>query len=170
MRHALTLIAAFLTAAAPAQAASFHFCWVGGGGYTMTGRITFPDALLNTGLISEADVTGFSILGFHDGIPVGSWSLDRLKPHTTWILSFDTDSLAFPTGGIRSQNSYQAWNANGQVNDCGPGGFGFNGGNWAQDVCIDNTFIEVSSIDPDTPLQAYPMDVAITCEATLPMM
>jgi hypothetical protein len=56
------------------------------------------------------------------------------------------------------------------VNDCGVGGFGFNGGNWAQDVCIDNTYIEVSSIDPYTPLQAYPMDVAITCEATLPMM
>jgi hypothetical protein len=167
-------LAAFLCAFAalplPLQAASFQFCWIGGAGYTMHGTIEFPDALLGTGIITEADVTGFAIMGFHDGIPIGSWSLDQLTPTTTWVLSFDTTRLEFPTGGIRSQNSYQAWNANGRVDDCGVGGFGFNAGNWAQDVCIDNTYIEVSSIDRDTPLKAYPMTITLTCEAVMPMM
>jgi hypothetical protein len=44
-------------------------------------------------------------------------------------------------------------------------GFGFNGGNWAQDFCIDNVWIEESSIDPDTPLPAVPMDER-SCAAT----
>jgi hypothetical protein len=51
-------------------------------------------------------------------------------------------------GGHFLEQSYQEWNANGQVNDCGIPGFGFNGGNWAQDFCIDNVWIEESSIDP----------------------
>ncbi|MEM7724296.1 MAG: hypothetical protein AAF376_18275 [Pseudomonadota bacterium] len=169
MHRALAFLTA-LIAAGPAQAATFHFCWIGGAGYTMRGEITFPDSLLGTGLITQDDVTDFRIMGFHDGIPIGAWSLARLKPHTTWVLSFDTNTLAFPMGGIRSENSYQAWNANGRVNDCGVGGFGFNGGNWAQDVCIDNTYIEVSSIDPNTPLQAFPLNTEVSCEATLPMM
>ncbi len=165
--HRLFALALSLALATPAQAAQFQFCWVGGAGYTMRGTISFPDALLGTGLITQDQVTGFTILGFHDGVPVGGWSLDQLKPDTTWVMSFDTTALAFPTGGSRAQGSYQAWNANGQVNDCGPNGFGFNGGNWAQDVCIDNTYIEVSSIDRYTPLPVHAMDVELSCTATL---
>jgi hypothetical protein len=67
------------------------------------------------------------------------------------------------------EQSYQEWNANGQVDDCGSPGFGFNGGNWAQDFCIDNVWIEESSIDPDTPLPAVPMDQALRCESVLPL-
>ena len=153
--------------ATPLHAATFQFCWIGGAGYTMRGTITFPDALLGTGMITQDDVTAFSIQGFHDGLPIGAWSLAQIKPHTTWTLSFDTIAMEFPTGGIRAEHSYQAWNANGQVNDCGIGGFGFNAGNWAQDVCIDNTYIEVSSIDRYTPLPVFGMDAALRCEATL---
>lgn len=169
MHRALAFLTA-LIAAGPAHAATFHFCWIGGAGYTMRGEITFPDNLLGTGLITQDDVTDFRIMGFQDSIPIGSWSLAQRKPTTTWVLTFDTTTLAFPMGGIRAENSYQAWNANGRVNDCGVNGFGFNGGNWAQDVCIDNTYIEVSSIDPNTPLQAFPLTTEITCDATLPMM
>lgn len=165
------LIAAVASLAAlPAQAARFQFCWIGANGYTMEGIIEFPDALLGTGLITEADVTGFQIQGFRDGFPIGYWSLDMLTPETSWTLRFDTDRMAFPTGGSRIANSYQEWNANGEVNDCGAdGGFGFNGGNWAQDVCIDNTWIEESSIDPFTPLKAYPMDVRLACDPAVPI-
>jgi len=169
MRRPLALCLALLSAA-PLQAATFQFCWIGGGGYTMEGTIEFPDSLLDTGLITEEDVTGFRILGRYNGVPIGSWSLDQRLPDTSWTLFFDTSSLEFPTGGIRSQGSYQAWNAHGQVNDCGEGGFGFNAGNYAQDVCVDNTFVTVSSIDRDTPLKAYPMDVALTCEGAAAMM
>jgi hypothetical protein len=73
---------------------------------------------------------------------------------TSWTLFFDTNAIAFPMGGHFLEQSYQEWNANGQVDDCGSPGFGFNGGNWAQDFCIDNVWIEESSIDPDTPLPA----------------
>lgn len=167
MRLCLPFLA--LLAATPAHAAQFQFCWTGANGYTMEGVIEFPDALQNTGLITETDVTGFQIIGFLDGVAIGSWSLDQLTPQTSWTLRFDTDTLRFPTGGIRSLNSYQEWNANGQVNDCGAvGGFGFNGGNYAQDVCVDNVWIEDSSIDPDTPLFAQPMDVALVCETVVP--
>lgn len=161
---------ALLLSATPPQAAQFQFCWVGANGYTMEGVIGFPDSLVNTGLITEADVTEFRIIGFLDGVVVGAWSLAERTPQTSWLLRFDTDTLRFPTGGIRSRNSYQEWNANGQVNDCGRiGGFGWNGGNYAQDICLDNTWIEDSSIDPDTPLFAQPMEVELRCETTLPV-
>lgn len=167
----LALAATTVLAAQPAWATvQFQFCWIGANGYTMQGQIEFPKTLLNTGIINETDVTGFRIQGFHDGFPIGFWSLDMLTPETSWLLHFDTNSLQFPTGGSRSQQTYQEWNANGEVNDCGAdGGFGFNGGNWAQDVCINNTWIEASSIDPFTPLQAYSMDVRLNCDPSVPV-
>jgi hypothetical protein len=162
--------AATLAAQTAAATARFQFCWIGANGYTMEGQIEFPADLLNTGIINETQVTGFRIQGFHDGLPIGFWSLEMRTPETSWLLHFDTRSLQFPTGGSRSQQTYQEWNANGEVNDCGAeGGFGFNGGNWAQDVCIDNTWIEASSIDPSTPLPAYPMDVRLNCDPSVPV-
>jgi len=157
-------------AALPAQAAQFQFCWIGANGYTMEGMIEFPDRLLNSGLITEADVTDFQIQGFHNGFPVGFWSLAMRTPDTSWTLNFDTKALRFPMGGSRIQGTYQEWNANGEVNDCGAeGGFGFNGGNWAQDVCINNRWIEDSSIDPFTPLPVVPMGARMTCNPSLPL-
>lgn len=169
MRFACLTAAVLLAATAPLHAARYQFCWIGGAGYTMRGIIEIPPQLVGKGIITEADVVDFRIWGFHDGLPVGSWSVDQLTPTTTWVLRFDTDGLFFPTGGIRAENSYQAWNANGQVNDCGTGGFGFNGGNYMQDVCIDNTYIEASSIDRFTPLPAFPEDVPMACEAVVPV-
>lgn len=167
----LSLFLATALAASPAVAsnAQFQFCWTGANGYTMEGRIEFPTALQDTGIITEADVTDFQIIGFLDGVAIGSWSLDQRTAETSWTLRFDTTNLRFPTGGIRSENSYQEWNASGQVNNCGAvGGFGFNGGNYAQDVCIDNLWIEESSIDPNTPFFAQPMDVDLICETVVP--
>ena len=165
-------LAALLALALPAQAsetARFQFCWIGAGGYTMEGIIGFPAELLGTGIITEAAITDFGIWGYHNGVPIGSWHLRQRTTETTWTLFFDTDALAFPTGGHFLQESYQAWNANGQVNDCGVPGFGFNGGNWAQDVCIDNVWIEASSIEPDTPLAVVPMDATLDCSVVVPL-
>lgn len=170
MMHILPSALAILLASAPADAAQFQFCWVGANGYTMEGQIAFPDDFLNTGLITETDVTGFQIIGLIDGVAVGSWNMEDARADTSWVLRFDTDTLRFPTGGLRQDNSYQEWNANGAVNNCGAvGGFGWNGGNFAQDVCINNVWVEDSSIDPLTPLFAQPMDVALSCETTVPM-
>ncbi|MBF9031315.1 hypothetical protein HKCCE3408_13005 [Rhodobacterales bacterium HKCCE3408] len=153
----------------PADAARFAFCWIGNSGYTMEGVIEFPDELVGTGIINETDVTHFAITGLLDGVPVGFWSLDMLTPETTWELYFDTVKLEFPTGGSSFQNSYQAWNANGRVDDCGPGGFGFNGGNLYQDVCIDNTWITDSSIEPSTPFPVAPEGVVPRCANAVPI-
>lgn len=170
MNRLLAAASTLLLATAPAHAARFQFCWVGANGYTLEGQIEFPDAYLNTGIITEADVTDFQIIGFLDGIALGSWTLAQRVPETSWLLRFDTNSLQFPTGGLRQFDSYQEWNADGQVDNCGAeGGFGWNGGNYAQDICIDNTWIEDSSIDPNTPLFAQPMDVRLICETSLPV-
>jgi hypothetical protein len=40
------------------------------------------------------------------------------------------------------------------VTNCGKPGFGFNSGNYAQDICVNGTYIQASSIDPATPLTA----------------
>ena len=170
MKHLVSLFLATSLAIAPAHAARFQFCWVGANGYTMEGLIEFPDNLMSTGIITENDVSGFQIIGFLDGVAVGSWDMRDATPNTSWTLRFDTNSLQFPTGGIRSQDSYQEWNANGNVNDCGAvDGFGFNGGNYAQDVCINNVWIEESSIDPEIPLFAKPLEEELQCETTVPI-
>jgi hypothetical protein len=56
-------------------------------------------------------------------------------------------------GGNPAEGTYQVWNAGGNVTDCGNPGFGFNGGNRAQDVCVNGAFIDESGIDPATPLK-----------------
>lgn len=160
-------LAAFSVPALSSDTARFQFCWIGAGGFTMEGIIGFPIERLGTGIITQADLTEFAIWGYHDGHPIGSWDMRNRTTDTSWTLFFDTNAIAFPMGGHFLDSSYQEWNASGQVNDCGKPGFGFNGGNWAQDFCIDNVWIEESSIDPDTPLPAYTMDEPMRCEAVL---
>lgn len=150
--------------ALPVEAAQFNFCWVGSNGYTMTGVIGFPDAALSQPLVTEADVTVFRIIGYENGVAIGNWSITNLKPETTWLLRFDPATLIFPTGGSFPGDASQGWNANGEVNDCGPGGFGFNSGNFAQDICVDGAWIERSSIDPATPLRATSQKVTPRCD------
>ena len=169
MLSSSALVLALTTAAVPADTARFQFCWVGEGGYTMRGMIGFPSDLLGTGIITQAQVTEFRIVGFRDDLPVGSWSLDQLTPTTSWELYFDTRTLEFPTGGYSLEQSYQQWNANGEVNDCGPGGFGFNGGNLYQDVCIDNTWVTESSIEPATPFPVAGPGEEARCANALPV-
>lgn len=143
-----------LALAQPAQAATHSFCWIGAADYRVEGTITYPDAL--DGLVTEDTVTGFRITGWRGGDYLGEWSLEERRPDTSFTLRFDTRTLAFPMGGFREEGTYQEWNADGTATDCGDPGFGFNGGNRAQDVCVDGQFIEESGIDPDTPLAISP--------------
>lgn len=48
----------------------------------------------------------------------------------------------------------QAWNMNGRGDNCGAGGFGFNLGSFAQDLCKDNTLIVDSQVSPFQTLPA----------------
>lgn len=150
MRHLVLLAALAAGPAHAAQTVTHTFCWQGANGYSVEGYIAYPETA--RGIVTEAQVTGFGITGFKDGAVIGQWSLKDRKPGTSLTIRFDADRLEFPMGGIAALNSYQEWNANGFVDDCGTPGFGFNGGNWAQDVCIDGVWVEESGIAPDTPL------------------
>ncbi|GGL54217.1 hypothetical protein [Wenxinia marina] len=147
----------------PAGAAEFEFCWLGASGYTLTGRIAFPDALMVAPMVTEADVTAFEITGYLHGTPIGHWSAEGRAPDSTWHLRFVPATLTFPTGGNFPGDASQGWNADGDVDDCGAEGFGFNSGNYAQDVCLDGAWIADSSIDPTTPLVATTGTVTPEC-------
>jgi len=148
-----------------ADAATLNLCWTGGSGYTMTGRMDLPDKAMRKTLVTEADITAFQITGYLKGERIGSWSLKDRKPNTTWILRFEPKTLSFPVGGNFGSLVSQGWNADGNVDDCGTPGFGFNSGNYAQDVCINGVYIEASSIDPDTPLMATYDPVTPDCRS-----
>lgn len=137
--------------AAPVQAATHGFCWRGAEGYRIEGYITYPDALAGR-IVTERDVTGFGIVGWQGDTFLGRWSLKQLTGATSWTLRFDADRLEFPMGGERAAGTYQEWNASGFADDCGDPGFGFNGGNRAQDICVDGVFVDESGVPPDTPL------------------
>lgn len=138
-----------------------HICWRGANGYTMTGHFEYPDTLSGKSLIRESDLLEFHIEGFHDGVSIGQWSLDDLGPNTSWLLRYDPLRHIFPL--TDSSGLYQMWNANGGVDDCGTPGFGFNAGNGGQDICIDDTFVTASTIDPATPLTSFDRPQPVDC-------
>ena len=149
----MRLAAALLLFAAPAMAETRHICWRGENGYTMTGTLTFPDRLAGAELIDETQIDRLVIEGFLDGAPLGRWDSADTRFGTSWLLRYSPRKGRFPLigGGI-----YQAWNANGAVNDCGDPGFGFNAGNGGQDVCVDGVFRTESTIAWDTPILTWP--------------
>ena len=151
----IRVLAPILLLAHPAQAVTHAFCWTGALDYRVEGTITYPDALAG-GLVTEAEVTGFRIVGWRGGDRLGAWSLEERTPETSFTLVFDAETLAFRMGGDPSGGTYQEWNADGTATDCGDPGFGFNGGNRAQDLCVDGIFVEESGVSPDTPLAVSP--------------
>lgn len=159
MIRAATLAA--LLVASPVQAGEVYICWLGAGGYTMTGRMTYPEALNDAPLITQNDLTSFRITGYFEGRLIGKWDMADLTPQTSWLVRYDPGASRFLLDGF--DGLYQMWNGNGEVNDCGNPGFGFNAGNGGQDFCIDNTFILSSSIPPDTPLLGYVEPQLPTC-------
>jgi hypothetical protein len=144
-----------LLSAPPVQAAEVWFCWIGSAGYRLEGYMTFPDALADAALVTEAEVTGFAMIGFLHDEPVGHWSMDQLGPGTSWNLNYAPREMRFPTGGWSSDDNGQQWNAGGDATDCGDPGLGFNSGAGAQDLCVDGRFVQESGVAPDTILMAY---------------
>jgi hypothetical protein len=78
-----------------------------------------------------------------------------LRPETTWVLTFDAATGSFAPWGPGAEMP-QAWNMDGGGYDCGAGGFGFNIGNAAQDLCIDGQLIFDSQVTPERPFPAQP--------------
>ncbi|WP_179378077.1 hypothetical protein [Jannaschia marina] len=151
----LPLLLAALAMPFQATAATHVFCWIGANDYRIEGYISYPDTAEGW-LLTENTVTGFGITGWRGETYLGEWSMKDLTPDTSFTLRFNTRTMAFPMGGYPEDGTYQEWNADGTATDCGNPGFGFNGGNRAQDVCVNGVFIDESGIAPDTPLAISP--------------
>ena len=166
---ALTLALSLALTAQTAAAETVHFCWTGANGYTMTGRMDVPDRLMSNAVLTEDHIDAFKIAGYRNGQLLGTWDMTQAGRGTTFHLRFDPVGMRFLTGGSYPSTYSQGWNADGTVEDCGEGGFGFNSGNYAQDVCLNGTWLADSSIDPATPLIAGLQPVDATC-STVQMM
>jgi len=142
----------FMMMAQAAFAQDYVFNWQGAGGYSMQGAVSFRTGDAK-GVQTQDDVQCFEIEGFLDGTSVGRWALSMLIEETMWLLEFDptTSSFVLP----HATNSMpQAWNMTGLGDGCGLGGFGFNLGSAAQDICINDELIRESQVPPPTPLVA----------------
>ena len=146
----LAVLLAFL--APPLHAAEAHICWRGANGYTMTGVLTYPDRLAGAELIDQGQVEELRITGWLNGLMLGFWTSADVTPETSWQLWYSPREGRFPLIG---SGIYQAWNADGAVDDCGSPGFGFNAGNGGQDICVDGVFVTASTIAWDTPILTY---------------
>ncbi|WP_417723506.1 hypothetical protein [Salipiger sp.] len=152
---ALTVLFAAAGAPLAAQDAAYVFEWQGSGGYSMKGALSFDAELAAEGIVTARDVQCFVVEGFRDGAPIGRWALGMLNEETTWILTFRPDVPDFPVYGP-GQPMPQAWNMDGFGTDCGDGGFGFNIGNAAQDLCLDGKLLNDSRVFPSRPMPATP--------------
>ena len=132
----------------------------------MTGRMSLPDAAMFKTILTETDINGFKISGYHKGQLLGTWDSAQRGPDTTWHLRFDPAGMVFLTGGRFASFASQGWNADGQADNCGTSGFGFNSGDFTQDICVNGSYVEASSVAPDTPLTATLDAVTPDCRNT----
>lgn len=160
---------ALIVFALPAIAVDLNFCWVGNGGYTMTGQMRVPDIKMTQAILTEEDLLRFKIVGYKDGVPIGSWDMTNRTPDTTWHLRFDPVVQQFLTGGSFATTRSQGWNADGTASNCGSSGFGFNSGNYAQDICVNGMYVAESSIAPETPFFATTAAVSPSCGQSIPL-
>lgn len=147
------LVAGLAGTMAQAEDAAFRFVWEGANGYEMRGAMSFDSALLGQNEVRARELTCFEMQGTRDGAPVGRWALGMLDEETTWRLTFLPQSASFAVFGP-GHLMPQAWNMDGAGTDCGEGGFGFNIGNAAQDLCIDGRLVLGSQVPPDRPFPA----------------
>lgn len=150
------------------QAADYYFCWLGGNDYTMTGQMTINPVALNKPVVTQDDVTLFKIAGYLEGTLIGKWDMATRAPDASWVLNFDPARNAFMTPGDVGLGVSQAWNANGDANDCGNPGFGFNLGNYAQDFCLNGVWVQASGMPPETPFLVSPTPVDPQCRIYTP--
>lgn len=157
---------AFITvslSASPLAAAELEFCWVGANGWTMTGRMNIPDSAMTQPIITEEDVAAFHIAGYQNGEMIGTWDMAQDTQDSTFHLRFDPKTMTFLTGGSFPTRNSQGWNADGSAENCGNPGFGFNAGNYAQDLCLNGVWIEDSGVDPATTFSVKPAHIEIDC-------
>lgn len=166
MIRALAVVAAF--GATPVQAIDYYFCWQGANGYTMIGQMAIAPAAIAQPMVTEQDVTTFRIAGYRDGALIGKWDMASRAADAPWLLHFYPARGAFATPGDLGLGVSQAWNAGGDADDCGTPGFGFNLGDYAQDFCLNGTWVEESGMPPETPFLVSQTPVSPICEIYAP--
>jgi hypothetical protein len=163
-----SVVVAVCLVANSAHAADFYFCWQGSNGYSMTGQMTINPTALNKPVVTQNDVILFKIAGYQDAQLLGKWDMESLQDTTSWILNYDPGRSVFMTPGEMGLGVSQAWNAGGTATDCGDPGFGFNLGNYAQDFCLNGTWVEESGMPPETPFLVSPVPVDPLCRVYTP--
>ncbi len=151
------------------QAVDYYFCWQGANGYTMTGQMSVDPTALNKPLVTQDDVTEFRIAGYRDGFLLGKWDKAARDADDSWFLNFDPAAREFLTPAAMGLGVSQAWNANGNADDCGNPGFGFNLGNFAQDFCVNGVWVEESGMPPETPFLVSTIPVDPLCRVYAPL-
>lgn len=154
--------------ASNAHAADFYFCWLGANDYTMTGQMSLTPSAINKPVITQDDVTLFKIAGYLDGTLLGKWDMQTRADEASWMMHFDPARSVFMTPGDVGLGVSQAWNANGDADDCGNPGFGFNLGNYAQDFCLNGQWVEASGMPPETTFFVSPIPVDPQCRVYTP--
>ena len=155
--------------ATTAHATDYYFCWEGENGYTMTGQMSLSSGALDLPIVTEDNVTEFRIAGYKDGILIGKWDMGTREADDPWFLTFDPQRFAFFTPDELGVGVSQAWNAGGNADDCGNPGFGFNLGNYAQDFCLNGTWVEESGMPPETPFLVSTIPVDPQCKLYAPL-
>lgn len=138
-----TALLALGLGAASAQAATYSISWTGGGGYTMTGLLTFADSLLGTGVIDETDITDLSITIWLNNVAVGARSLlaDGAGSHAaTFNVNFDTNLGQFVVGGYSASETGQDWFTSVGGSECDT--VGFSSGSAGQLACTNGSFAD----------------------------
>ncbi len=148
-----TLVFTIFASSLSAGEVFFEFQWIGGQGYSMQGALAYDDALASSSIVTGDDLHCFQVTGFKDGAEIGSWGLGQKSETTAWRLHL------LPREGMFLHESAivrmpQAWNMAGDGSGCGKGGFGFNIGNFAQDICVDDTLIVESQVSSYKPFPA----------------
>ncbi|MBU2960938.1 hypothetical protein KO516_08945 [Citreicella sp. C3M06] len=147
------VFAALAATGAAAEDIAYSFHWDGANGYELHGGMAFDEAFLSQPEVNARDLSCFFIEGRKDGAPIGRWALGMLSETTTWTLTYLPAREAFAVYSAQHPMP-QAWNMDGDGVDCGKGGFGFNIGNAAQDLCLDGQLLLASQVPPDRPFPA----------------
>ncbi len=152
MRVLLVFLIFLLPGLAAANEAVYRFVWEGGGGYRMEGALAFDPAKAAE-IVRESDLSCFQVEGFAKDESLGHLDLSKLGPGTVWRLHFLPRDNRFLVDGEWAWMP-QAWNMHGDGTGCGAGGFGFNLGNVAQDICVDDALVIESQANPAQPFPA----------------
>jgi hypothetical protein len=145
-----TTLMILLAAPLRAETVTMAFRWEGSGGYAVSGALQYDTRDVSGPLVRDSDLICFHVDGTKDGEAIGHWGLRMLNEETDWRLFLDPEGPELLVEGM-GVDMPQAWNMDGFGTSCGAGGFGFNIGSAAQDLCLDGALLYESQVDPFRP-------------------